>query len=75
MGIRRRDRRLVQHNACCFGINHWRYVNSHQLYMIDATSEEDPSEALLLDEKAVSTSEESMQNEVSGVKKKEATIF
>jgi len=32
--------------------------------MIDATSEEDPSEELLPDEEAVSTSEESMQNEV-----------
>jgi len=67
MGIRRWDRRLVQHNACCFGINHWRYVNSHQLYMIDAASEEDPSEELLPDEEAVSTSEESMQNEVAQV--------
>ncbi len=67
MGIRRRDKRLVQHNACCFSINHWRYVNSHQLYMIDAASEEDPSEELLPDEEAVSTSEESMQNEVARV--------
>ncbi len=67
MGIRRRDRRLVQHNACCFGINHWRYVNSHQLYMIDAASEEDPYEELLPDEETVSTSEESMQNEVARV--------
>jgi len=32
--------------------------------MIDAASEEDPSEELLPDEEAVSTSEESMQNEV-----------
>jgi hypothetical protein len=67
MGIRRRDRRLVQHNACCFGINHWRYVNNHQLYMTDAASEEDPFEELLPDEEAVSTSEESMQNEVARV--------
>jgi hypothetical protein len=22
MGVRRKDRRFVQHNACCFGINH-----------------------------------------------------
>jgi len=22
MGVRRKDKRFVQHNACCFGINH-----------------------------------------------------
>ncbi|CAK9253648.1 unnamed protein product [Sphagnum jensenii] len=44
MGVRRKDRRLIQHNACCFGINHRKYVNDHQLFMLDVASEEDLSE-------------------------------
>jgi len=35
MGVRRRDRRFVQHNACCFGIHHHKHVSSHQLFMFD----------------------------------------
>ncbi len=44
MGVRRKDRRFVQHDACCFGINHWTRAGCHQLYMLDVTSEENPSE-------------------------------
>jgi hypothetical protein len=29
MGVRRKGRRFGQHNACCFGINHWTCVNNH----------------------------------------------
>jgi hypothetical protein len=29
MGIRRKDRRYVQHNACCFGINYQMNGHSH----------------------------------------------
>jgi hypothetical protein len=54
MGVKRKDRRFVQHNACCFGINHWTSVSNHQLYMLDIASEEDLSEELILGEKAVS---------------------
>jgi hypothetical protein len=50
MGVRRKDRRFVQHNACCFGINHWRGVGCHQLYMLDVTPEEEPSEESIPDE-------------------------
>jgi hypothetical protein len=53
MGVRRKDRRLVQHNACCFGINHWRCVSNHQMYMLDVASEED-----IFEEEAVSMSDE-----------------
>ncbi len=45
LGIRRKDRELVQHRACCFGINHCRYGGSHQLYMVDVVPEkEQPKE-------------------------------
>jgi len=35
MGVRKKDRRLIHHGACCFGINHRKYVNDHQLFMLD----------------------------------------
>jgi hypothetical protein len=60
MGVRRKDRRFVHHNACCFGINHWTCVGNHQLYMLDIA---DPSEELVLGEEAVSTGDEPVQHE------------
>ncbi len=44
MGIRRRDRRNVEHDACCFGINHLTNGHSHQLFMLGVESEEELSE-------------------------------
>jgi hypothetical protein len=46
LGVRRKARKFVQHNACCFGINHCRYGNNHELYMLDVALEEDPFEEL-----------------------------
>ncbi len=50
MGIRRRDRRHVLHNVCCFGINHRTQDCSHQLFMLGVESEEDDSEESVPDE-------------------------
>ncbi len=44
LGIRRKDRELVQHHACCFGINHCNHISSHHLYVVDVVSEEDQSQ-------------------------------
>jgi hypothetical protein len=44
MGIRRRDRRNVEHDACCFGINHLTNGHGHQLFMLGVGSEEECSE-------------------------------
>jgi len=63
MGVRRKDRRFVQHNACCFGINDWTCVGNHQLYMLDVTSGEDLSKELIPGEEAVSTGDEPVQHE------------
>ncbi|CAK9214023.1 unnamed protein product [Sphagnum troendelagicum] len=41
MGIRRKDRRRVQHNAYCFGINHQTGGYSHQLFMLGVESTEE----------------------------------
>ncbi len=60
MGVRRKDRRFVQHNACCFGINQWTGVGNHQLYMLDVAN---PSEELVPGEEAVSTGNEPVQHE------------
>jgi hypothetical protein len=47
LGIKRRDKELVQHRACCFEINHSRYDGSHQLYVVDVVSgEEQPEEVV-----------------------------
>jgi len=50
MGIRRKDRRCVQHNACCFSINHQTDGHSHQLFMLGVESEEEDSEEFVPDE-------------------------
>jgi hypothetical protein len=47
LNFRRKDKGLLQHYECCFGINHWRYAISHQLYMVDVVSEEDQPKELV----------------------------
>jgi hypothetical protein len=44
--IRRKDRELVQHHACCFGINHSMHLSDHHLYVIDVISEDDQPQEL-----------------------------
>jgi hypothetical protein len=63
MGVKRKDRRFVQHNVCCFGINHLTRAGCHQLYMLDVASEENPSEQSVPDEKAMSMSDGLVQHE------------
>jgi hypothetical protein len=67
MGVRRRDRRFVQHNACCFGINHQRYVSSHQLFMLNIESKEELSEEYVPGKEAVPTHDEPVQHEEAQV--------
>jgi hypothetical protein len=38
-GIRRKGKELVQHQTCCFGINHFTHLSDHHLYMVDVVSE------------------------------------
>ncbi len=63
MGVRRKDRRFVQHNACCFGINHQKNVHSHQLFMLGVESEEELSEESVPGEKTVPVHDEPVQHE------------
>jgi hypothetical protein len=47
-GIRRKGSELVQHQKCCFGINHSKHFSDHHLYMVDVVSEdEQPTESIL----------------------------
>jgi hypothetical protein len=39
LGLRRRSRGLKQHFECCFGINHWRRLGEHQIYMLEVLTE------------------------------------
>jgi hypothetical protein len=37
-GIRKKGNELVQHQKCCFGINHSKHSSDHHLYMVDVVS-------------------------------------
>jgi hypothetical protein len=63
IGVRRKDRKLIQHGACCFGINHQKYVSDHQLFMLDTASEEDLSEESVPGEEAMPKGDEPVQHE------------
>jgi hypothetical protein len=47
LGIRRKDRELVQHHTCCFGINHSMRLSDHHLYVIDVVSEDEQPQELV----------------------------
>ncbi len=63
MGIRRKDRRYVQHNACCFGINHQTNGHNHQLFMQGVESEEEGSEESVPDEEVAPTPDAPVQED------------
>jgi hypothetical protein len=70
MGVRRKDRSFVQHNACCFGINHQKNVHSHQLFMLGVESEEELSEESAPGEETVPVHDEPIQHEEQVVLKR-----
>jgi len=55
MGSRRKDRRCVQHNACCFGINHQVNDHNHHLFMLEVHEEEENPEESAPDEEMAPT--------------------
>ncbi len=63
IGVRRKDRRLIQHGACYFGINHQKHVNDHQLFVLDDALEEDLSEESVPGEEAMPKGDEPVQHE------------
>ncbi len=38
-GLKRHSGELIEHHRCCFGINHWRWLGGHQLFMLDVLTE------------------------------------
>jgi hypothetical protein len=46
LNFRRQGKMLLQHHECSFGINHWCYSRSHQLYMLDVILEDDQHKEL-----------------------------
>ncbi|CAK9262523.1 unnamed protein product [Sphagnum jensenii] len=38
-GLKRHSGGLTEHHRCCFGINHWRKSEGHQLFMLDVLAE------------------------------------
>ncbi len=63
MGIRRKDRRYVQHDAFCFGINHQTNGHSHQLFMLGVEFEEEGSEESVPDEEVAPTPDAPVQED------------
>jgi len=63
LGIKRRDKELVQHRACCFGINHYRYDGSHQLYVVVVVSGEEQPEEVVSSEAEAAVGGEPVQND------------
>ncbi|CAM6065311.1 unnamed protein product [Sphagnum tenellum] len=61
MGMKRKDRRYVQHDACCFNINHTLSVRPHHLYMIDTTAGEDSTEQSTPAGESITRQDEPMQ--------------
>ncbi|CAK9193856.1 unnamed protein product [Sphagnum troendelagicum] len=43
-GNRKQSRGLTEHHGCCFGINHWRSLDPHHLFMIDIVTATDAIE-------------------------------
>jgi hypothetical protein len=41
LGLRRQSGGMKQHNRCCFGINHWRWSETHQLCMLEVLMDEE----------------------------------
>ncbi len=63
MGNRRKDRRCMQHNACCFGINHQVNDRSHHLFMLEVHEEEESSEEFAPDEEVAPTRDTPMRKQ------------
>jgi hypothetical protein len=63
LGVRRRDRELVQQRICCFGINHCKYDDSHQLYVVDVASGEEHPKEVVSGEAEVANGDELVQDD------------
>jgi len=62
LDIRRGDKELVQHRACCFGINHCRYDGSRQLYVVVVISREEQPEEVVSGEAEATVGGELVQD-------------
>ncbi len=62
LGVKRKDKEFVQHHACCFGINHWNYAGSQQLFVVDVVSEEDQPKEPVPDDARITRGSELMQD-------------
>jgi len=67
LGIRKKDRESVQHQTCCFGINHCNRVSSHHLYVINVMSVEDQPQELAPCEAEDRKGDEIVQDNKAGV--------
>jgi hypothetical protein len=57
-GLRRPLRGLTEHRRCCFGINHWRCSDPHQLFMLDFVDATNAEEEAAPNVEVVGTAED-----------------
>ncbi|CAK9856563.1 unnamed protein product, partial [Sphagnum jensenii] len=72
MGVKRKDRKFIQHDACCFGINHRIDASHHHLYMLDVAAKEDPPEESTPIGESIATQDEPVQQKdmLTAIKRK-----
>ncbi len=67
LGVRRKVRECIRHHACCFGINHYNYVGSQQLYVVDVVLEKEQPKELGPCEAEITKGGEPVQDNDVGV--------
>ncbi|CAK9275936.1 unnamed protein product [Sphagnum jensenii] len=77
VGVMRKDTRFIQHDACCFGINHKIGANQHHLFMFDAVAEEDQFEELTQEGMTISGQDAPVQQRdvPAAIKRKRSQYF
>ncbi|CAK9856566.1 unnamed protein product [Sphagnum jensenii] len=61
MGMKRKDRKYIQHDACCFNINHMIGVSQHHLYVLDVAAGEDPPKQSAPARESITTQDKPVQ--------------
>jgi hypothetical protein len=61
IGVARKDKKFIEHEACCFGINHRIGAKHHHLYMLDVATEQEPPEESAPAEGSIATQDVHLQ--------------
>jgi hypothetical protein len=70
IGVARKDGKFIQHEACCFGINHRIGANHHHLYMLDVATKQEPPEESAPAEGSIATQDVQQKELSMAIKRK-----